>query len=644
MISISNLKLQYSADPLFENVSLQLTHRNRYGMVGANGCGKSTFIKILSGEETSYYGSISIPKEAVVGWMKQDQFLYENERVVDVVISGDFVLYTAFKERDKYWEEGALDDDGSKISELEEIIVAHDGYSAEARACRILDGLGIHPESHFAPMSTLSGGFKLRALLARSLFQNPDILLLDEPTNHLDIISIAWLEDYLRTKFKGMVLVISHDRHFLNKICTHILDVDYRTITCYTGNYDDFLEAKLLAVEQKVKETAKLEKKIDQMQAFVDRFKAKASKARQAQSKAKQIEKIEIPDSLQTTRRYPDLKFPMERNSGREVLKVKKINKSYGEKNVLNDVTFEIERGEKIALLGPNGMGKSTLMKILVDSIKADSGEVIWGSEAKISYFAQEHAEIVHGKQSVLNWLTEKAPACTPGQIRGTLGAMLFTKDEVEKTVGNLSGGEAARLNFAKIMLERPNVLLLDEPTNHLDLESIAALESALEEYQGTLVLVSHDKNFVSNVAKTIFEISPEGVHRFAGDYEEYLENFGKDYLNRTGITSSGRKTGQKESTSGADSYKERKEKKSQLGKLETLAAKLEEKIQTMEKRIKEMDHIFSRPEKVASLKPEELGALQKEKSELSKTIEQTLKDWEEIHGKMQDISLKLDA
>ncbi|MDH4199755.1 MAG: ATP-binding cassette domain-containing protein [Spirochaetia bacterium] len=644
MISVANLKVQYSGDPLFENVNLQLNPKNRYGMVGANGCGKSTFMKILSGDETSYSGEVKIQRDLVVGHMKQNQFLYDNERIVDVVISGNDILFQAIKEKQRLLE-SEHEVSADEIANVEEIIYTHDGYSAEAAACRILDGLGIYFDKHFQPMKSLSGGFKLRVLLARVLYQNPDYLLLDEPTNHLDIVSIAWLEDYLVNKFRGTLLVISHDRHFLNRLCTHILDVDYRTITTYTGNYDYFMEAKALAMEQKLRETQSLEKKIEQLQAFVSRFKAKASKATQAQSRVKQIEKIEIPDIIPSSRRYPDFKLEMGKRSGREVLKTSSLKKVYGEKNIFHSLAFEMERGEKIALIGPNGTGKSTLIKILAGVLKPDSGNVVWNSEAKISYFAQEHAEVVHGKKSAFEWLSENSTGCTPGQVRSVLGALLFSKDEAEKFVDTLSGGEAARLNLAKIILEKPNVLLLDEPTNHLDMETIDALELALQNYEGTMIFVSHDKSFVSSLAKSIFEISPDGaeIKKFSGDYAEYLENFGADYLKRIDDKNFKGIKSDKKPSSGQNTYEARKERKSARGKLQTIIKKIETEIQEMETRSEELDTIFADSSLIVPKTPNEIKSLHAEKEALKKSMEQKLAQWDISHRQLKELSEEFD-
>jgi len=652
MITISNLKLQYSGDPLFENVNLQLNPRNRYGIVGANGSGKSTFLRILTGEEGNYSGTISVPREVKIGFMKQNQFLYEDDRIADVVISGNEILYDALKKKRAFLNthhDHLTKTDEAEIGNIEEIIYNNDGYSAEARACRILDGLGIYSNRHFEPMKSLSGGFKLRVLLARVLFQNPDVLLLDEPTNHLDIVSISWLEDYLATKYKGALAVISHDRHFINRISTHILDVDYRTITQYTGNYDDFIEAKTLAMEQKIKEVASLEKKVEQLQGFVDRFKAKASKARQAQSRVKLIEKIDIPDIATTSRRYPEFRIEPDRASGREVLKVENLSKAYGEKKILNSVSFELERGEKVAIIGPNGAGKSTLMKALAGVLTPDTGKVTWGAEAKVSYFAQEHHDIGDTRETALQWLTHNAAPSTPGQIRSLLGALLFSQDEAEKFVSTLSGGEVARLTIGKIITERPNVLLLDEPTNHLDMESIASLEDALQNYKGTVIFVSHDKSFVSNIAQSIFEISEDGVKRFSGDYEEFLENFGTDYLNRlvvkkqkTEKADKGEPAAGSGSGKGGNQYELRKEKKSMRTKLLTSTKKLEAQIQELEKKLETIEEVFASPGEFAKKTPGEVAALQKEKENSRKLLDETLAEWERQHAQLEVLNEEL--
>ncbi|MCC2645984.1 MAG: ATP-binding cassette protein [Rickettsiaceae bacterium] len=533
MLSINNLIMQYGGRILFHEVNLNILKARRYGVVGANGTGKSTFLRILSGEETPSDGEINLPKNTQIGFLKQNQFLYENVNIIDIVLQGKQKLWQAMKEKDAILAQEEIDMDAAyKLSELEEIILLYDGYTAEYIAQEILVGLGIKEEYHFQPLSVLSGGYKLRVLLAQTLFSEPDIMLLDEPTNHLDIVTIAWLEQYLINNFKGALVVISHDRSFLNNLCTHILDIDYGEIREYTGNYDKFEEQKAVVAEHRLLERKNLEKKIAQLQLFVDRFGAKATKAAQARSKEKMIARIELPDIEKSSRCSPGFNFNQKTSSGKVILQVEGINKSFEEKIVLKKINFKIIRGEKALFIGPNGIGKSTLLKVLLDKLKADSGSHEWGLSTKISYFAQDHHELLNKSCNVFDWLCEQCPDHTTSKVRSVLGAMLFRKDDVEKDVLSLSGGEAARLLFAKIMLEESNVLVLDEPTNHLDVEAIEALSTALQNYNGTLLLVSHDRYFATKLADRVIALTEKGMKDFAGTYSEYLSYYGDDYLN----------------------------------------------------------------------------------------------------------------
>ncbi|WP_341748268.1 ABC-F family ATP-binding cassette domain-containing protein [Candidatus Tisiphia endosymbiont of Dascillus cervinus] len=473
MIITTNLTISYGAKILFTDVSLHIKKGNRYGLVGANGAGKSTFFKILLQEEEASIGEFTCVKNARIGCLKQDQFLYENTSIINTVIAGRSELWQALQEKEKLLAIDQCDEEiGYRLGELEQIIADNDGYISEIFAVELLLGLGIQEKYHHQPLSVLSGGYKLRVLLAQSLFNNPDILLLDEPTNHLDIVSIYWLENYLKQKFKGALVFISHDLVFLNNISTHILDIDYGTIKIYTGNYDIFVRDKQLVTEQKLKEFSHLEKKIATMQSFVDRFRALATRVRQAASREKQIEKMELPDIQKSSRVSPYFNFKQKRPSGKLALKVQGISKSYEDKKILNNVNFIVSRGEKIVIIGPNGIGKSTLLKILINKIFADLGNYEWGYETQVSYFAQDHHELLNESMSVIDWLSNQIPTESDNVLRSVLGQLLFSKDEVSKNILNLSGGEGARLLLAKIILEESNILVLDEPTNHLDIES----------------------------------------------------------------------------------------------------------------------------------------------------------------------------
>jgi ATPase subunit of ABC transporter with duplicated ATPase domains len=532
MITINNLAMQYGARLLFTDVNLNLNANHRYGLVGSNGAGKSTFLKLIMKEEEPSNGEITAVRNARIGCLKQDQFVYENAPIIDAVIAGNKALWQAIQEKNKLLELEDLDDEsGYRLGELEQIIFDNDGYVADIFAAELLVGLGIKEEFHYQPLSVLSGGYKLRVLLAQSLFNNPDVLLLDEPTNHLDIISIYWLENYLKEKFKGALLFISHDVMFLNNVSTHILDIDYGEISQYTGNYDKFASQKQQIVEHKMHEVNYLEKKLAKMQEFVNKFRA-GTRSKQASSREKQMDRIELPDIQKSSRVSPYFNFKQKRPSGKHVLKVEALAKSYGEQPILNKVNFSIGRGEKVVVIGANGIGKSTLLKILLGKIKADMGEYEWGYESQISYFAQDHHELLNESTSVINWLSSQAVNELTGTIRSVLGQVLFRQDEVNKNILHLSGGEGARLLLAKIILEEGNVLVLDEPTNHLDIESKETLKQALINYEGTLILVTHDRDFATDIANRIIALTTKGVVDFKGTYQEYLARHSNDYLN----------------------------------------------------------------------------------------------------------------
>ena len=533
MISITELAMNYGPKLLFTDVNLILQEGEVYGLVGANGAGKSTFLRVLMGEEEPAFGDVVIPKSNRVGWLKQDQFKYEDMRIIDVVIAGREPLWNAMQEKDELLAKGECDDEtGFRLADLEQTIFDYDGYEAETDAAVILTGLGIKEESHYMPLKSLSGGFKLRVLLAQALFNNPDILLLDEPTNHLDLGTIFWLETYLKTKFRGVLMLISHDISFLNNLCTRILDIDYGEIREYVGNYDKFGAQKQLLMDQKLQELANVEKKIAHMQAFVDKFRA-GTRARQAASRGKMLDKMELPDIKKSSRQSPFFSFKIKRPSGRMVLNVKDIAKSFGEKHVLKNVSFTLNKGEKMLIIGPNGIGKSTFLKIILSKLEADKGTFEWGHETSVSYFSQDHHDLLNESKTVLEALSAFSPESDLPTVRAAMGQVLFKQDDAHKNILNLSGGEGARLLLAKVMLEQSNVLVLDEPTNHLDIESKEALKEALKKYPGTLILVSHDRYFVSDMMTRIITFTEKGVIDFPGTYEEYLEKQGKDYLQR---------------------------------------------------------------------------------------------------------------
>ena len=526
MIAFNQVGMAFGMKLLFCDVNLTLNSGNCYALVGANGCGKSTFFKLITGEEEPSFGDIMIPKNTTIGWLKQDQFRYEDTPIRDIVLQGKPKLWEALQEREAILTSEEWDDEkGYRLGELEETVSHYNGYTAVADAQTILTGLGIAPSYHEKPLKALSGGYKLRVLLAQTLFQNPSLLLLDEPTNHLDILSIRWLEKFLKNEYQGLVIFISHDMEFIDNLSDYILDLDYGEIRQYPGNYNKFLEEKQLLLTQKLVEKTSAEAKIAEMQKFINRFGAKASKAAQARSRVKMIEKIEIPDIKNSSRIAPHFHFSPKRPSGKQVLKVDNLSKSFKDKQLFRHLDLEIQRGERVAIMGVNGIGKSTLVKILTGMIPNDEGSVTWGHEVHMSYFSQDHHELLNRHVKVLDWLNEEATGCTEQLVRKTLGQMLFVKDDVEKDILSLSGGEAARLLLAKVMLELPNVLILDEPTNHMDLETIEALADALAHYKGTLIFVSHNRHFTEKIATRVLYFEPNhDVLDFKGGYAEFVE------------------------------------------------------------------------------------------------------------------------
>jgi ATPase subunit of ABC transporter with duplicated ATPase domains len=646
MIAVSDLGKSFGPQTLFSGVSIQFNPGNRYGLVGANGSGKSTFMKILAGQEPPSEGTLAVPKRARLGVLKQDHFQYEDTPILEVAMMGDRGVWAAMTEKEEILARAEESFDADRYAELEELILRHDGYALEARAGEVLEGLGIPTESHRRPLSTLSGGFKLRVLLGQVLAAQPDVLLLDEPTNHLDIVSIRWLEKFL-TAYPGTAVVISHDHRFLDNVSTHIADVDYETITVYPGNYTAFVEAKRSERERREKEIAQREKQIADHQSFVDRFRYKATKARQAQSRVKLIEKMaEDLDPLpQSSRRYPTFRFRQARPSGKQVLALEEIAKSYGENRVLRGVSLTLQRGDRLAVIGPNGIGKSTLLKIVTGQITADAGTVEWGYEARPGYFAQDHREQLDdgerkggGRQTVESWLWEACPAEPIGFVRGQLGAMLFSGDDVKKSLRSLSGGEAARLIFARLAVERPNVLLLDEPTNHLDLEAIEALVEGLRDYDGTLVFVSHDRWFVSQLAHRILEITPAGIQDFRGTYDEYLERCGDDHLDAESVLLRVRREKRKERARAAATPAEERERHKQVRRLEARRDQLTAALERHEARVHEINEIFCDPTYFERTPRDRVGKLETEQKNLNAEIGTLMGEWQTIEEELESL------
>ncbi|MDQ5939656.1 MAG: hypothetical protein QG557_604 [Pseudomonadota bacterium] len=529
MISTANITMQFGAKPLFENISVKFGDGNRYGLIGANGCGKSTFMKILSGDLDPSSGNVSVSPNERLGNLRQDQFAFEEFTVIDTVIMGHKELWDIKKERDRIYSLPEMsEDEGMIVADLEVQFAEMDGYTAESRAGELLLGLDIPVEQHFGLMSAVAPGWKLRVLLAQALFANPDIMLLDEPTNNLDINTIRWLEDVLNERGCTMV-IISHDRHFLNSVCTHIADMDYGELRVYPGNYDDYMVAASEVKARLLAGNAKKKTQIVELQAFVRRFSANASKAKQATSRAKQLEKIKLDEVKPSSRVNPFIRFDETKKLHRLAVELEDISKGYSAEPLFKKLNLMIGAGERVAVIGANGIGKSTLLKTLVGELTPETGLVKWAENAEVGYFAQDHATDFADDMTLVEWMTQWRKESDDDQaIRATLGRLLFSQDEINKSVKVLSGGEKGRMLFGKLMLQKQNVLVLDEPTNHLDMESIESLNTALENYPGTLIFVSHDREFVSSLATHVIEIKADKIIDFNGNYEDYLESQAK--------------------------------------------------------------------------------------------------------------------
>lgn len=528
MLVSSNVTMQFGTKPLFENISVKFGGGNRYGLIGANGSGKSTFMKILGGDLQPTNGNVSLDPNERIGKLRQDQFAFEAFTVLDTVIMGHNELWTVKQERDRIYALAEMsEEDGYKVADLEVTYGEMDGYSAESRAGELLLGVGIPVEQHYGLMSEVAPGWKLRVLLAQALFSNPDILLLDEPTNNLDIDTIRWLEQVLNERNSTMI-IISHDRHFLNMVCTHMADLDYGELRVFPGNYDEYMTAATQARERLLADNAKKKAQIADLQSFVSRFSANASKSRQATSRARQIDKIKLDEVKASSRQNPFIRFEQDKKLFRNALVVENLTKGFDNGPLFKNVKLMLEVGEKLAVLGTNGVGKTTLLKCLIGELGAESGEVKWSENAKVGYYAQDHAADFDNDLTVFDWMSQWMQEGDDEQtIRGILGRLLFSQDEIRKPAKVLSGGEKGRMMFGKLMLQRPNILVMDEPTNHLDMESIESLNMALELYEGTLIFVSHDREFVSSLATRIVEITPTKVNDFTGNYEDYLKSQG---------------------------------------------------------------------------------------------------------------------
>jgi ATPase subunit of ABC transporter with duplicated ATPase domains len=646
MVAIQNLAKSFGARTLFSDVNLDLRKGARYGLVGANGSGKTTLLRIISGEDSASEGTITFPKQLKMGVLKQDQFLADDELVINAAMRGDQQVYEALAEQNRLANGGATT--AERIAELDELIRSQAGWTLEARSSEILAGLGIPAASHPLPLSTLSGGFKLRVLLAQVLVAQPDLMLLDEPTNHLDIVSIRWLEKFL-SSYEGCAVVISHDRRFLDNISTHTLDVDYGTVTHYVGNYTQFEAQKVAVRERKETEIARQQKAIADKLAFVERFRYKATKARQAQSRVKQIEKIEVAELPRSSRRFPQFRFEPRRPSGVDVLKIDDLSKAYGDHQVLSGVSLSVRRQDRVGIIGPNGIGKSTLLKILVDRITADAGRVAWGHETHVGYFSQDHRDqIGTGKTTLLEWLWTFCSTQTEGWVRSQLGKVLFSGDDALASIETLSGGESARLLFCRLMVEQSNVLVLDEPTNHLDIEATEALCSALKQFEGTIVFVSHDRWFVSELATRMVELTPLGYQDFPGTFEEYLAKCGDDHLDADRAMLRAKAEQKAKAVEGEErsgTWAQRDELKKKRNRFKNLPAKRDQalgKVADLERQIKNIEQQYESPDFFAKTPQQELQTIQLDQQRLHAELNQALAEWESLEAELDTLGQEL--
>ncbi len=636
MLALQRLGKHYGGRVLFEDVSLLLNPGARYGLVGANGSGKSTLLRILTGDEEASEGAVVVPKGCRLGVLRQDRFVDLEARIIDVAMEGDDEVWSAMKAC-------VGETDPVVLATAEDVIARNDGYTLESRAGAVLAGLGIEAPLHQQPLRTLSGGFQLRVLLAQTLLARADVLLLDEPTNHLDILSIRWLERHIATT-PSTVVVISHDVRFLDNVTTHTLDIDYSGVTAYSFPYSKAMADKELQRAQKEAAIANIESQIEHKQAFIDRFGAKATKATQASSRKKQIEKLseQLDDLPPSSRRAPAFLFPQTRPSGKEVFDVKGLQKAYGEKTVINNLTVMIRRGERVAVIGENGVGKSTFLKILAGVLDHDDGTVKAGHEVSVGYFAQDHKEILDSDNDTpLSWLDRKTGDRGIAYTRGQLGRALFSGDDVKKPVSALSGGEAARLVFAGLAVDAPNTLLLDEPTNHLDIEAIAALKASLLAYEGTLIFVSHDRDFVDALATRVIEVKRNGVTDFQGPFAEYLRAQHDDHLDGAAVAQKARAElrAQKGDSAGALSWEEQKRRKNRLKDLEK---RREKTLQSLEKAEKEKEGIlvrFAEPSFYEATGAEQVAVLQAKHDQLEANIGTMMSEWEAIEAELETLA-----
>lgn len=637
MIELRNLSHGFLKKDLFSNVSLRLLKNERYGIVGANGCGKSTLLKIIAKEIDPDGGEVFIEPFLSLFRIGQDHNLDDDVSIIDTAMMGQMDVFGALKKQEEI-EKGLKDIAPLEVIKIEELLQQKDGYRLKSKARSILCGLGIDDDLHDKPLKVLSGGYKWRCYLAKVLLKSPNILLLDEPTNHLDIISIRWLEIFL-SNYDGCVLLVSHDKRFMDNVCTQIMDIDFGTIKQYAGNYTKFEKSRGLFLLQKEKEILSQRKEIDKKLAFIERFRYKASKARQAQSRLKQIERIVIEEPTVSSRIHPKFIFNFKDQGSKEVLEVKNLSKSFDEKKIINNFSFQIKRGEKIAIVGANGSGKSTIVKALAGEYSECQSAIKWGMGVNFGYFPQDAGKLVKEEEkSALEWLWQFCPEETQGSVQSILGRVLFSGTDANKSVNNLSGGELSRLYLAKIMMQKPNVLLLDEPTNHLDLETIESLEIALENFKGTLLMVSHDRDFVQKIAMRIIEVSQNEIIDHLGTYEDFVFKKDRDYLDASKEHKIYKDENKTEKIK-INTYEENKKKKSAIQKINKELEKIIIESENIEREIKNIDEEFLKTDFFIKNSHEKILHMQKEKEILTKTLTEIILKWENLERELAVLS-----
>jgi ATPase subunit of ABC transporter with duplicated ATPase domains len=629
MIELRGLSHGFLKKSLFQDVNIRINANERYGIVGANGSGKSTLLKIIAGEVEADSGEIDFAREKSLFRIGQDHTLNDDIAIVETAMMGQADVFRAIKQKDELLKKSTTLALSNEIIELEEFIQNNEGYRLRSRSESILEGLGIPTSQQEKPLKTLSGGYKWRVFLASALVKNPDILMLDEPTNHLDIVSIHWLELFL-SNYNGLIILVSHDKKFMDHVCTQILDIDFNTITAYTGNYSSFERARDLFLLQKEKEIISQEKEIAKKQAFIERFRYKASKARQAQSRVKQLERLEIVEPIKSSRLYPKFMFEIIDPGSKEVLAVKNLNKSYGEKDIIKNFSFNVRRGEKIAIIGPNGSGKSTLIKALAQQFHECEKSIKWGHNTALGYFAQNLAsKFLNKDKNILDWFWQFCADKPQSFVQGMLGRVLFFKDDAKKNIKDLSGGELSRLYLAYLMLIKPNVLLLDEPTNHLDLESIESLTLALRDYKGTIILVSHDRIFIDRIADRIIELSSDGINDFLGSYSGFVALKDRDYLD--GKKELSKERSKNEKTLKKTSFEQQKKRRSQSQKLKKNLDCILLSIEEVEAKINKIENQFLDENLFKENNFEKIVLMQREKDLLKQRLASLIEEWEKI-------------